>query len=851
MSALQDKFQRNYDTIEQAEPFVRLVDEFIRDFPDPYRLANEHARRIVRQRVGKALDPRFFWWHQFSTTVSSPRTFTGWQHSGPPEKSMTLTQLVVQRFDLRFQEATDDLNLYGGFYRDGPQAPAFDERNEQRLLGSDVQNDLWALNFGATYRAEVERFWQGSGGHFKVLAKLNLLGQAFGALQAGRIDAAELALVRQMSCATASPLTLAQLQQNASDAPLEVSRYDIGHGQRPWLYSLAAANGRVLLYLPWSDQAFRSFASEQQLAGWVRKQLQDPTQLEAFVQAAQGDQADQAQGLLIRGALNSIGGSRSSEAAEVLLGYMRRRLSGDFFVYLAEQAEAEMRSHAAAILDNAALRKALWSGYLSAFLGVFGSFAPLGWPMVLLLLGAGVSRVALDVDAALSAADVNARQQALREAIIDSLGAAFSLVDLGFRSNFAMLGYQPPAHELNTSLAGWGVHAAPSAQLDGLESNQLVPVEPIGAGVARGVEVRADGSCRISLEGLSYRVRYSSDLSSWLIVSEDNPYAFAPLRPVRLNAAGHWELLERPRLAAGAPQDVEGMASQPSPFWDQYMAADQNSSAALSARARIRQKKLLRGLPVLPRDQLPEADEDGIYCIKVGGVPVYSYLHEGDGFHNELVEYFTDEDSQVNRVFRYGTYDHDDVDSYIAKLADSLEQLPRNNVVTLYRGGNAARGTSGAPYRDGRLKVGDTLINTDLTSFTENPYIVPEFAARVAVTSDLPWLFDDTSVVFELPAGQYSSGTPISAFSMYWEEAETLFLPGQYFRIEKLEQLYGPGYRFIHVQLKQIAQPASGPLHDLRTGALFDRAVMAQRVRTPALVQRFFPEQGGAASTPA
>ncbi|WP_236170022.1 dermonecrotic toxin domain-containing protein [Pseudomonas parasichuanensis] len=841
MTALLDKFQSTLDALELAGPFVRLVDDFVRDFPDPFALANGHAARIVRTYEGKSLDPRFFWWHQFNTTSSSSRTFTGWQHSGPPQKSMTLTQLVVQRFDLRFQEASDELSQLGGFYRDGPQARMFDERNEQRLLGADVLSELWTLDFGAAYRHDVERFWRGSGRHFKVLARLNLLGHACTAERAGRIDSADLAAIREMLGVSGNVLTLAELQHDAPASALTVSRYDAGHGSRPWLYSLAASSGRVLAYLPWCAEPLRAFDSTRHMAGWLRTQLQDPTQLAAFAQAAQSDLADNAQAQLLYRTFSSIRDSRSDEAVEVLLGFIRRQLPGNFFVYLAEQARAEMQRNASAMLNNSALRKALWSGYLAAFLGVFGSFAPLGWPMTLLLLGAGLTKLALDVDAAASAVDKAARQDALREAMIDSLCAAFSLVDLSFHGNFASLDYQAPAHELDTTLNTWAPHPAPGTVLEGLESNQLAIGELGVAGTLQGVSLYDDGSCRISLDGTVYRVRYSRELSTWLIVTEDNPYAFAPLRPVRLNASGQWELLDRPGLIGGAPPTVAGVADVPSAFWDQYMVADQGKSTALSVRARLRQKNLLADLPVLAKDQLPQADEHGIYCIKVDGNPTYSYLHQGDGYHNELIEYFTDEDSQVNRVFRQGTYDHDDVDNYIARLADSLEALPKSNAVTLYRGGNAARGTSGALYRNGQLKVGDTLINTDLTSFTENPYIVPGFAARVAVTSDLPWLFDDTSVVFELPAGHYQGGTPISAFSMYWDEAETLFLPGQYFRIEKLEQVYGDAYRFIHVTLRQVVRPTSGPLYDLRTGAPYDRGLLQARIRTPALAQRFFP----------
>lgn len=184
---------------------------------------------------------------------------------------------------------------------------------------------------------------------------------------------------------------------------------------------------------------------------------------------------------------------------------------------------------------------------------------------------------------------------------------------------------------------------------------------------------------------------------------------------------------------------------------------------------------------------------------------------------------------------------YDDCASYIDDLADTLESLPKSNAVTLYRGGHGGRGTSGEHFRRGQLSVGDVLVNTDMTSFTENPYLVRQFASSSTAgeASGLDGSFDDTSVVFELPEGRYQSGTPISAFSMYWDEAETLFLPGHYFRIDRLEQVYGDGYRFIHVSLSQIDKPAAGSLYDMRTGELFERAAYTAKVKSSALVERF------------
>ncbi|WP_060481726.1 dermonecrotic toxin domain-containing protein [Pseudomonas sp. NBRC 111119] len=846
MKNLLEKVDRGLDAISAGMPLARLVDKIIRDYPDPYELAREQATQILLRRTGKAIDPRFVWWHQFQgTATSSPRTFTGWQHSGRPSKSLRLPQLVIERFDPGFQEASDELNVYGGFYRQGPHAGRFDEHNEVPMLPSDVLADLWALDFASLYRQRVDEFWVRHGRHFRVLAKINLLAQARHAAQAGKINSTQWAQLRALVTdrLSANELpALARLEHDSSQRPLKVYRYAFDHDDRGCLYSLHEQNGRAMLYLPWAEQALWAFESERAMAGWLRTSLQDPQWLGQFMRATH--LYDDGRVKRIHGQLHNLAQSASAEAAQTLLQPLKRPVKNDFFDYMANLSRAEMHSNANLMISNQDLRKVLWRGYLGAFLKVFGGFAPLGRPVLWVMLGVTVSRVALEVDAALDARDDDGRKAALRAAMIDTLMAALNLVDVMFQASFDSLAYQAPQHEATISLEHWQVQTSATTAAEGLETNNLLVGETGREGRLAGVLVQEDGSCWIKLNGLSYRVRYSTDLSCWLIVPAENPYAFGPLRPVRLSASGEWELLVPPRLAGGNPPAIENVATVNSPFWDTYAGLDSAQSKALSTQALRRQKALLESwmLPTLSEGRAPDVDANGLDCVMVRNAPEYSYRHEREYF-NSLIEYYTSDESQVNDVFRHGRYRYGDEDSYIANLADSLERLPKSNAVTLYRGGNAARHTGAAPYRTGRLKVGDTLVTTDLTSFTENPYKAAEFASRV-----LPGQgrgnareFDDSSVIYQLPAGRYEDGTPVSAFSLYWDEAETLFLPGQYFRVENVEQVYGAGYHFILVTLGRTVKPASGVVHDLRTGQVFDPGVFSRRLRTPALAKRFFP----------
>lgn len=848
MNSVRQRVERSLDALDAGRPLVLLVDELIREYPDPNVLANEHAQRILLKHTGKAIEPRFVWWHQFDSASSSSLSKTGWRHSGPPKKSMQLAELVIQRFDAGFQEAPDQLEVYGGFYRQGAHAIDFDERNEVPMLGSEVQQDLWQIDFAQEYRAKIARFWSSHGESFRVLAKVNLLGQARAARRMDRITEADYGLLRATTSDTLAEHgvpTLAQLRRSGATNLLSISRYALDNGDRGCIYSLVAHNGRVMLYMPWSSEALRGFASELAMAQWLRTQLQDARTFDAFAEAAYTDPRDASRAHAVKTHLRSIAGSQSDQAALVLLMYLKRPVSGDYFTHLASQAHNEMQVYAGAMQSNADLRGAMWGGYLAAFLKVFGGFAPLGWPMTLMFLGVSVAKVGLEVHTALHAKDDQTRQGAMREAMLDSLFAALNLADLGFQSSFASLSYEASQHELNASLDNWEVVRSASLPVEGQETNELLVGEEAQTGRLRGIRVDADGSCWIVLNGLSYRVRYSHELAVWLMVPPDNPFAYGQLYPVRLSETGEWELLGPPRLLGGGPPaTVESIPSIRSPFWDTYTSVEGAKSQFASANALRRQKALLENWPVakLRPNQVPSLDSRGLDCVMVEGRPYYTYRHDREYF-NSLIEYYTSDESKVNDVFRSGTYRFGDEDDYIQELAIELGRLPKSNAVGLYRGGHRSRGTSGERFRSGQLRIGDVLVNTDLTSFTENPYKVIEFACEPSASApgSVPGVFDDSSVVFELPQGHYHNGTPISPFSLYWDEGETLFLPGNYFRIDRLEQVYGEHYHFIHVVLTGVLKPATRPVYDLRTGLLFDPEVYRARLRTTALMARFFP----------
>jgi hypothetical protein len=115
--------------------------------PDMLEMARGIAKDILHKRAESYIEPDHVYWHRFETSVSSPRTFNGWQHYDPPIESMTLPELVMRRFHAQDQDNVLDLQVIGGFYTAGPTAKVFNETNEVRLLPADVLSDLWQVDF--------------------------------------------------------------------------------------------------------------------------------------------------------------------------------------------------------------------------------------------------------------------------------------------------------------------------------------------------------------------------------------------------------------------------------------------------------------------------------------------------------------------------------------------------------------------------------------------------------------------------------------------------------------------------------------------------------------------------------
>ncbi|OCR27023.1 hypothetical protein AFK24_00585 [Pseudomonas syringae] len=834
----------------------KIARDFIKDYPDIHGLAYAEARQLLFRHTGKWLDPDRIYWHRFSSAATSLATFTGWRHLGPPIESMTFVELMLHRFNVQDQIVSDELQLYGGFYTDGPRHEAFDERNEVALLPRQILDDFWALDFSARFSARMERFWTLHSENFLTLARSGFLAAAALQLRKGGLSVEQFKVIHQAVIGELRPvITLEALQSGVpSDSGLTVHTFDIGGYVCPESVRIVDGTGRQFVYLPGEATAFHVFASEQALYAWVQGRLGDVSARAAFTALFIRSAASrQLQGAAFDGTAEQIVNT-PWVAGQSLINQRNVAIRGDVFAYLRGIARQQMQDDAQTLLtSNASLRKQIWIGYLNAFLNVFGALGPLGWPMALTLVGAGIANLGLNIDQAINGRDARQRKAGLIGSVFNAIFVVFNLPIL--------LGLIRAARSGLTGPGGGGLPAGTPASAEYIPMVELHPVSPGAEGpgsTLRGIQMLTNGETWISLDDMPHRVVFNDELHAWTLTDPADPSASDTGWAVRLNARGEWESLESgPRPQPLIESDVRNELT-PSPlltvrssFWDVHMAFNLEEEERLSQIGLARQKVAMN-LPELGADDQVMQDPQGTGFVIDEWGDVHHVFKKADGSYvGGRIELYTTRDSSFNQYLRTGVAGALSQIDLIDELADDLQAIGLDNSVTLYRGGSDMRGTSGRFFRNGQIKAGDVLVSTDIASFSENPYIARAFCSSQAghhsagyATLGASAGFDDSSVVFELPARHYLGATPVAVFSNEPDEVESIFMPGRYFLIDGIQEVSGLNYKFVKVRLTEIPEPkAWHRLYDLRTGEPFSRERFAAKLGEEGrkLVDRFFP----------
>lgn len=557
--------------------------------------AYQVAHELLERKGLTGLNPDRVYFHRFRSAQSSTRSFTGWEHiREKPYESMTLTQLVIHRFRATDQDNADLLDLYAGFYTDGPESEDFDHNNECRLHGNEVLDAFWDTDFSTRYHDRLTTFWNTHADDFRTLAKCNFLSRAVQALELKQLTASDFEwIVGAVIGPVTWPVTLAMLQSSHS-VNGDVRALDIDGHVSTNLLCFVSPTGRQIVYLPGEAQSFVVNETPADMHWWALEQLNGKIRRESFLNhysLAESQQMTENITDLMNRLVSTWGRSDHH-----LINQTKGEINGDAFSWLCDSTRSSMFAEASlSLTSNADLRKKLWIGYLSAGLKVFGPMAAVGWPVALPVVGASIVNMGLNIDQAANGKTAGDRKAGVLGAVLSGIDALFnipflkgtgSMLEVGVQADAAeaaemaefnesalalepvgSLADEPPEmipdeHEVITPAIepprlSSADSASPPPVPDKYICNELLDSVSVqnAPGQFQGIfRLYTDPPFAILMNDNPYYVRYfgePGDGGYWAIVDPDRPNQFVHSLPIRLNVEGEWERMQALGLSGG------------------------------------------------------------------------------------------------------------------------------------------------------------------------------------------------------------------------------------------------------------------------------------------------------------
>lgn len=312
--------------------FAKDYAELIQAMPDPHSVASRELKAALVKHGYRTIDPDKVFYHRFNGYESSHRTYNGWSHYETPVESYTLTQAVLLNVFNQFRGTpSNTINANTGVYTQGATAQEFDERNEVRLLSSELWNiAYYDLDIQKTYSQELKNFW---GKYAKRYTQLIRDGYAFSAHQQYRLGLLDQAQYQ---------LALSLLK-NQRAADIHVYRFDIyGYDSTDILLIEQAGNSAGLLYIPGAPQPFFPYTNERQLKKHLFTSLRNSANRTAL--AKHFSLALRQDGTTYSGVDSAIKGFANGAWDESYMMMKHRPVYGNVFARITEQVKSRLES---------------------------------------------------------------------------------------------------------------------------------------------------------------------------------------------------------------------------------------------------------------------------------------------------------------------------------------------------------------------------------------------------------------------------------------------------------------------------------------------------------------------------
>ncbi|HDZ9390638.1 TPA: cytotoxic necrotizing factor [Vibrio cholerae] len=312
--------------------FAKDYAELIQAMPDPHRVASRELKAALIKHGYRTIDPDKVFYNRFNGSVSSHRTYNGWSHYETPTESYTLTQAVLLNvFNVYRGTPSNTINSDTGIYTQGATSQHYDERNEVRLLSSDLWNiAYYDLDIQKTYSQELKDFW---GKYAKRYTQLLRDSYAFSAHQQyhlGLLDQAQYQLATS-------------LLRNQRPQDIHVYRFDIyGYDSTDILLIEQAGHSAGLLYIPGAPQPFFPYTNERQLKKHLFTSLRNSANRTAL--AKHFSLALRQDGTTYSGVDSAIKGFVNGAWDESYMMMKHRPVYGNVFARITEQVKSRLES---------------------------------------------------------------------------------------------------------------------------------------------------------------------------------------------------------------------------------------------------------------------------------------------------------------------------------------------------------------------------------------------------------------------------------------------------------------------------------------------------------------------------
>ncbi|WP_404935261.1 dermonecrotic toxin domain-containing protein [Nitratireductor sp. L15S-10] len=263
-------------TKDQLSEIARVARVVHQELPNIRSMARARMSAIIKELTGQDANPDALYLNAFSSAVSSQTSFTGVIHTGEPNSSTSLTDLLLANFSADRQTLQSAaLDSYEGVYTDGPGAGFYGTPNEFRILASSLRDAIWKADFQSEVLSSLNDFWADHQDHIALLAKVQFAVSAMRAIHASDLSLSGATMVMQGAGANSDQLLAAISNGIGAEAEnvddIKVTAFDINGYPSSDIVRFTRSNRHTVLYIPGETPSFHEFGSETALDRWVKE----------------------------------------------------------------------------------------------------------------------------------------------------------------------------------------------------------------------------------------------------------------------------------------------------------------------------------------------------------------------------------------------------------------------------------------------------------------------------------------------------------------------------------------------------------------------------------------------------